>query len=75
MGVRVDWFDQVIRKILKVKNHQKLVHTTNLIRGSTKDLQRQLNTLVDELKQAKDEIAKQDIDPFASGDYMVSTGW
>lgn len=33
-------------------------------------LQRQLDTLVDELEQAK-EMADQDIDPFALGDFVV----
>lgn len=28
----MDWFDEVIGKILKVKGHQKLVYTTNLIK-------------------------------------------
>lgn len=50
MGVRVDWFDKVIGKILKAKDHQKLEHTANRIWERMKGLQRQLNTLEDELK-------------------------
>lgn len=35
------------------------------------DLQRQLNTLAIELKQVKDEIIEQDMDPFAYCNYLV----
>lgn len=53
INVRVDWFNEVIGKIPKAKDHQKLVHTTNLIREHIEDLQIQLNTLTDELKHAE----------------------
>lgn len=29
---RVDWFNEVMGKILKVKDYQKLAHTANLIK-------------------------------------------
>lgn len=50
--------DEVIKNILKAKDHQK----------TFKD---KLNTLVNELKQAEDEMAKQYMDHLASGDYVV----
>lgn len=67
----MDWFNEVIRKILKAKDHQKLAHTTNLIRERIKDIKRYMKTLADELKQAEEEMTEQDMDPLASGDYMV----
>lgn len=50
MGLRVDWFDKVIGKVLKAKDHEKLVHTANSIREHMEYLQRQLDMLADELK-------------------------
>lgn len=52
----------MIEKILNTKDHQNLAKEANLIRKHMEDLQRQLNTLVDELKHPKDEMAKQDMD-------------
>lgn len=51
---------------MKVKNHQKLVHNFDLIRELMKDLKRQMKILADELRQAEDNIAEQDMDAFAS---------
>lgn len=72
--LRVEWFDEVIRKILKVKDHQELPHNVNLIRERMEDLQRLLNTLADELKQTEHEMAKQNMDPLTCSPlYLVRT--
>lgn len=66
----MDWFDEVIRKILKVKDHEKLAHTTNLIRKRM-NIERQLKTPADELKHTEEEMTEQDMDPLASSDYVM----
>lgn len=50
MGVRFDWFQKVIEKVLKAKDQQKLAHTANSIRERMEDLQRKLDKLASELK-------------------------
>lgn len=35
------------------------------------DLQRQLNALVNDLKQAEDYMTEENMGPFASGDFVV----
>lgn len=50
MGVRVGCFNNIIKKILKAKHHQKLSYNIDLIREQMEDLQRQLDSLVDELR-------------------------
>lgn len=63
-------FDNIIKNVLKAKDHQKLVHNVNLTREH-KDLQRQLKTLIDELRQAENVMVEQDMDPFTLGDFVV----
>lgn len=41
MGVRVDWFDNMLGKILKAKDHYKFAHNVDLIRKCMEDLQSQ----------------------------------
>lgn len=58
MSVRVDWFGNVIGKIVKVKDHQKLEHNGDLIMERMEDLKRQLNILAYKLMQTEDVIAE-----------------
>lgn len=71
MGARVAWFDKSDLGDVKAKDHQKFSHITNLQREHIEDSQRQLNTLVDELKLAEVQMVDQDMNPFASGDYLA----
>lgn len=53
VAVQVDWIDQEIRRIFKARYHHKLAQKADLIRDH---MQRQLETLMGELKWVKDEI-------------------
>lgn len=54
-------------KTLKAQDHQKLAHKAKeLIEG----LQRQMDAMVGELKQTKEEIVEQGMDPSSIGDYI-----
>lgn len=50
----MDCFDIEIVKMLNANDHQKLTHDVDLIREQMEDLQRQLDALVDDLRQAED---------------------
>lgn len=71
VGLRADWFDKVIGKVQKAKDHQKHAYTSNSIRENMEYLQRQLDMLADKLKQAEDMMVDQYMEPFGSGDYVV----
>lgn len=56
---------------LKVKDYQKFAQKFHFIREIMEVLQKWLDILVLELKEAKDEMIEQGIDPFALGDQVV----
>lgn len=65
MAIWVDLFENVIGKILKGKDHQKFAQKVNSIREHMEALQKATGLLVVELKEAKDKMIGEGLDPFA----------
>lgn len=51
MGVKVDWFNNVIVKILKATDHQESGQKVISINGSMEVLSKQLDTLAEKMKE------------------------
>lgn len=58
-------------RILKVRSHNKLIQSANLIRQRMEDMQTQLYVMANELKQVKGENVSQEMDPSSASDYRV----
>lgn len=52
-GVKIDWFDNVIGKLLNMRGYQKFAQMVDSIRKIMEALQKRLHVLVVELKRQK----------------------
>lgn len=52
-GVKIDWFDNVIGKLLNMRGYQKFAQMVDSIRKIMEVLQKRLHVLVVELKRQK----------------------
>lgn len=60
MGIRIEWFDRVIGKVLEVKEY---VERTATIRERMEVLQKQLDVFAEERKEVESEMARYGLDP------------
>lgn len=58
IGVKVDWFNNVMGKILKMRDYYEFTQKVISIKGCMEVLQKQLDTLSDELKEEEGEMIK-----------------
>lgn len=54
-------------RILKARDHQEFAKKVTSIRGRMEVLQKQLDTVAEELKEAEDEMVGKGMDPLVSG--------
>lgn len=71
MGVNIEWFDKVIRKILKARDYQGLAQKVISLKEHMEVLQKRLDILAKELKEVKDEKIGQEMDPLAPIEQVV----
>lgn len=69
-GVRVNWIDQEIRKILKAWDHHRLDKSLPTERENH-SLQQQLDEASSELEHLEVEMAGQGTDPASLGEYII----
>lgn len=50
VGVKVDWIERVVGKILKVTHNYKLIQTRNSLRAQIGEMQKQLDFMTDKSK-------------------------
>lgn len=53
VGVEVYWIDRVIGRILKARDHHRLIQSADSIRVRMEDMQKQLVVMADELKRVE----------------------